>query len=156
MSALADLTDDRADALRALTARLKHDLGKYIAFGARWLPDDAPLAERRDALRSDLVGTRRGPDGVQDALAVWEPYALALTGQAPLPDGPALDLSDDPDVVRLIADMAALAELVPALRDDPDSVGAVAVDDGLTLTRRVSRSCRDLHRRVLEAFPDHG
>ncbi|MCP4804464.1 MAG: hypothetical protein GY913_20725 [Proteobacteria bacterium] len=49
----------------------RHDVGKYIAFQLRWLPDDAPADELLEALRSDVLRTRRGPSGVESAPQVW-------------------------------------------------------------------------------------
>lgn len=155
MPAISELSPDRGPALRALAARLKHDLGKYIAFGARWLPEDASAEEQAEALSSDLLHTRRGPDGEQDALSVWAPYAARLCGRAPLEDDAPLDVSDDPDI-RIIRDaMRALSPLVDALRAG-ESLDAEQLAGGLALSRRVSEACRTFHRRVNEAFPDHG
>jgi len=73
------------EALLELVARLKHDLGKYIAFQIRWVDDTAPVSERRRALEADLLETRRGPSGTVDAHAVWLEFRPALYGEEPLP-----------------------------------------------------------------------
>lgn len=46
-----------ADAL----LRARHDLGKYVAFACRCLPEVATDAELREALTSDLLYTRSNP-----------------------------------------------------------------------------------------------
>lgn len=65
------------DAARAV----RHDLGKYVCFEARWLGEDAPPAELRAALEADLGHTRRGPAGDEDCTVVWarlRPEVVAL------------------------------------------------------------------------------
>ena len=60
------MLDRPPEQLRTLAeqlGRLKHDLGKYICFRQRWLPEDAPTDERREALVADLLQTRSGPSG---------------------------------------------------------------------------------------------
>lgn len=53
------------------TQRARHDLGKYICFEARWLPDHADAAALRQALAQDLLKTRAGPSGTTDAITLW-------------------------------------------------------------------------------------
>ena len=64
--------------MREYLVRLKHDLGKYIAFQVRYLPPGASASERREALAADLLGTRRGPEGVRDAPSVWAEFRATL------------------------------------------------------------------------------
>lgn len=61
-------------------ARARHDLGKYISFQARWLEPGAPVDALRDALREDLLRTRKGPDGVVTAAALWRELREPLVG----------------------------------------------------------------------------
>jgi len=56
-----------SEALRAV----RHDLGKYVSFHLRWLPEGATDDELLDALRNDVVATRRGPAGTESAPAIW-------------------------------------------------------------------------------------
>lgn len=56
---------------RETMAALRHDLGKYVCFEARWLGEDAGAEALRDALRADLLRTRRGPTGEEPAAAIW-------------------------------------------------------------------------------------
>jgi len=155
MPVLDDLPPELAPALAALTARLKHDLGKYIAFAARWLPEHASAKDQLEALTADLLHTRRGPDGIQDATSVWQAYAGVLTGAVPLDGQHTLDLSDDPDVHAIEQAMTDLEPVVAALRSD-DPVPADLLARGLDLSREVSTRCRTLHRRAHEATSDHG
>ena len=56
---------------REAAQRVRHDLGKYVHLEARWLGEDADAGEYRDALRTDLLRTRRGPTGDEDCLSLW-------------------------------------------------------------------------------------
>lgn len=110
-------------------ARARHDLGKYVAFQARWLEPDAPADALREALREDLLRTRKGPDGVVDAATLWRDLRGPL-----LPAG----------VERIDGLMAELADRAGRL----DALGA----DELLATARLARSVADelkaLHARV--------
>lgn len=54
-----------------LTARAKHDLGKYIGFESRWLADDCSDHELLTALQSDIIRTASGPVQVKSAFDIW-------------------------------------------------------------------------------------
>lgn len=56
---------------REAALRVRHDLGKYVHLEARWLGEDATDGEYRDALRTDLLRTRRGPAGDEDCVTLW-------------------------------------------------------------------------------------
>lgn len=133
------------DALLSLLDRLKHDLGKYVALQARWLPPEAGPVERREALVADLLHTRRGPEGSTSAHEVWETFRGMLHGEVLL-DGHRVALGDDPDVVVIEDRMRSLG----ALR----SVSAVealvpeAVDEALSACAEVGARCRSLVRRA--------
>lgn len=107
-------------------SRLKHDLGKYIALQQRWLPAEASRSDRLDALRSDLLHTRRGPDGSVDAHTVWTEFAPGLE-----------ELARDRDVVHMTTSMGVLATVIADLRADVsvdlDAAGAActAVSDAV-------------------------
>lgn len=154
MPGLDDLDAHSREALAALAGRLKHDLGRYVAMQARWLGEEAGAAERRSALRDDLLATRRGPDGSADALQVWAPYAQALLGGAELAAGIVVDLGDDPDVHRIVDGMARVADAIAGLRDD--TLDDEGVAHGLAASTAVAEACRDLHRRAREASTPHG
>jgi hypothetical protein len=66
-----------------LATQAKHDLGKYIAFQSRWLPESATNQDWHQALQSDLLQTRKGPKGVESAVEIW---ASLEAGFAPLAD----------------------------------------------------------------------
>lgn len=142
-----DVPDALRDRLPELTARLKHDLGRYVALQCRWLDDHADADALRAALIDDLTATRRGPDGTQTAVQVWAPFAAALTGGAPLL-GVSVDLAHDPDVRRLMAAMARIGDLLPALSDATD-VGTL--EGGREAALAVADACRALHIRAREA-----
>lgn len=149
MSAPFDsLSPEAWSALAAHVGRLKHDLGKYVALQQRWLPADAPSADRRAALRDDLLSTRRGPSGIQDALSVWQEFRPGLRGEVELPGGHRVDLSAHPVVRAVEEGMGVLAEVVAALRagDVSDEQvlrggeAAVAVSDGCRALERLVRA----------------
>lgn len=147
MSGLLDLLPLAArSALVAHVARLKHDLGKYVALRQRWLGAAAPLDERRAALADDLLSTRRGPEGTLDALSVWGEFRPALVGEAELPGGHRVDLTGDPDMDALDAGMVALADVVVALRAGDRSEDLVVRGSEASLV--VSERCRALDKRL--------
>ncbi|MCB9674642.1 MAG: hypothetical protein H6737_05955 [Alphaproteobacteria bacterium] len=133
------------DALLDHTSRLKHDLGKYVRFQGRWLPPDATVEARREALAADLLHTRRGPDGSVDAATVWAEFSGVLTGQVPLAGEP-IDLSDDPDVAAILAAMAALGPVIGDLR--ADRLDAAGLDAGERAADDVAEAVRRLVDRV--------
>jgi hypothetical protein len=57
--------------LQEAVKRARHDLGRYIAFQIRWLPEEPEPKDLLEALQSDLLHTRRGPSGSEDAWTVW-------------------------------------------------------------------------------------
>lgn len=133
-------------ALGEHTARLKHDLGKYVSLQARWLPPDASPDERRAALAADLLTTRRGPEGEVDAVALWRELRRPLVGEADLDGGGRADIAADPAVAAIDAAMVVLEGLVPALR--AGTAADADVRRGAEAAATVAEACRDLHRRV--------
>jgi hypothetical protein len=133
-------------ALEEHLGRMKHDLAKYVAFQVRWLPEDAPLEARREALRSDLCATRRGPDGVQDAVALWAVFRPALVGEADLAGGERVDLSGDPDLQAIEGAMEVVGRTARALREG--IAGEVEVGEGTAAALEVADRARELHRRT--------
>ncbi|MCB9758823.1 MAG: hypothetical protein H6739_03205 [Alphaproteobacteria bacterium] len=119
-------------------AKAKHDLGKYVCFQARWLSPDDPEAEWRDALRADVLETRRGPEGVEDAVALWARLRPPLAVLAPDPDLAAVD--------------AAVAALRPRL--EPLAAGTLdhaALMDCAAQARAVADHLARLVRRLKES-----
>ncbi len=110
-------------------ARARHDLGKYVAFQARWLEPGATAEALRDALREDLLRTRKGPDGVVDAATLWRELRAPLA-----PAG----------VERVDALMATLAVRAATL----DTLDAAALEDTARLAREVADELKALHARV--------
>lgn len=130
--------------------RVRHDLGRYVAFAVRGLAPDAPLAERLDALRADLWSTRRSPQGVIDAPTLWAELRAPLVGAAPLPGGARVDLGDALGAVD--AAMAEVAAACGAIRGDPD---AATVDRGIAAAYAASDAVRALVKRF-RASPGGG
>ncbi len=68
-------------------ARAKHDLGKYVAFQARWLGDDASADQLLEALRQDVRATRRSDAETLAAPELWArlraPLATELSKISP-------------------------------------------------------------------------
>jgi len=148
---LDDLPANQVDAVEALLGRLKHDLGKYVSLQARWLAPDATVAERREALATDVLQTRRGPDGTTTAHQVWAPFRAVLFGEEDLVPGVPIDLSADPDVARIAQAMTALQPTVVALRSG--ELSDAAVEPALGHCHDVAAACRDLVRRVRALRP---
>jgi hypothetical protein len=141
MPALEDLPPEAAAALAVTIARLKHDLGKYIALQARWLDDGSTAAERLDALRADLLSTRRGPAGSVDATAVWQEFRKALSAAL-----------SDPDLVVVDAAMERVGGIIELLRADAATEEDVAL--GLSAAREVSDRIRQLDKRARSALAE--
>lgn len=110
-------------------ARARHDLGKYVAFQARWLGPDASADALRDALREDLLRTRKGPTGVLDARALWRELREPLASAG---------------VERIDALMAELAGRAERL----DALDGAALADTARLAVEVAEELRALHNRV--------
>ena len=139
-----------SDALVQHCARIKHDLGKYVAFQVRWVAADAPLAERCAALEADLKATRRGPDGTVDAPTLWRELRAPLVGDVALADGTTVDLSAEPLVATIDAAMATITAVISAL--DAGTVGDVDVDRGTDAAKTVAEACRELHRSAMRGL----
>lgn len=122
--------------------RLKHDLGKYISFQARWLEADAGSDARRQALRDDLLRTRRGPAGEASAAAVWRSFQARLDE---LPPHVRSAVVAEPAWQTIASAMRALEPVTVAVAGDPPDE---LVDRGLDLAASVSSGCRALLARV--------
>jgi hypothetical protein len=110
-------------------ARARHDLGKYVAFQARWLEPDAPVEALREALREDLLRTRKGPDAVVDAAALWRELRVPLLA------------AGVERVDGLMDELAGRARRLDSL--DRDELVATA-----RLARSVADELKALHARV--------
>lgn len=73
---------DKCGAMRSREAAetLRHDLGKYVCFEARWLDDSASEADLRAALANDLLRTRRTPSGELSAPQLYATLRPTLAG----------------------------------------------------------------------------
>lgn len=138
------------DALHELLARLKHDLGKYVALQQRWLPEGASHHDSEQALRADLLQTRRGPSGSQNAVSVWGEFRGQLLGQGPLADGSRVDGSTDVDVCSIDEHMATIAIVIANLgKNEP--LSADQIRDGFAAADAVARACQRLNKRARSA-----
>lgn len=138
--------DRPPEQLRTLTeqlGRLKHDLGKYICFRQRWLPDDADAEARREALVADLLQTRSGPAGTVDARAVWGEFEAWFTEAS---------LHTTPEGAELVAALDRLWPVLEALRGD----SAVDLPAAASDCRVVSDRIRALHARARDAARTQG
>lgn len=125
---LEDVPVDELEALVEQLSDLRHDLGKYVCFEARFLPAEPDGAALSAALRADLLQTRRRGDAVESAWALWRRLRPGL-------------LDGDPDVTALDHDVAALE--AASLDGTVTELAAVAAR-----ARAVSGRCRALHTRA--------
>ena len=146
MHAPKALDDDTREALAGHLVRLKHDLGKYVAFQLRWLPPEASLQDRREALAADLVATRRGPEGSLDAARVWAGLRPPLVGAAPLANGSRVDLSAEPCLQRIDAGIAVVRSALPTLADG--TADAETLDRATGAALDIAEACRDWVRQM--------
>ncbi len=122
----------RRMSLLEAASRARHDLGKYISFQARWMEPGAPVDTLREALRDDLLRTRKGPDGVFTAAALWRTLREPL-----LPLG--------------IERVDALMELLTVRAATLDSLDEAALLDTARLARDVAVELRAVHARALSS-----
>jgi hypothetical protein len=108
---------------------VRHDLGKYVCFEARWLDETASAAELRAALQADLGHTRRGPAGDEDCTAVWARLR---------PDVAGLGVED---IDALVAELGRALPRLPEM--DLDGLRQVA-----GVARSLSELCRHLAARA--------
>ena len=140
MASIDSLDPAQARALLLVVGRIKHDLGKYVALQQRWVGPDASLEDRRAAAHADLLSTRRGPTGSQDAVAVWEGFEADLV-QEGVPD-----VVGDPDIVAIKIRMEEIAHVIGLLRSG--NSGEAVLTAGREAALDVSETCRRLARRV--------
>ncbi|MBN1335926.1 MAG: hypothetical protein JXB39_08205 [Deltaproteobacteria bacterium] len=117
-------------------ARVRHDLGKYVAMELRWLPPDPDPEAVRAALRADVGATRRQGDRLESAPALWDRLRPSLAG-----------LADDPDVAAVDAAMEGLRALLP----DLDHAPADRLAKGAAAAMEVAHALKRLDQRVREA-----
>lgn len=139
------LTPALRTSLAEHAARLKHDLGKYVALQQRWLDSQASNDEIWKALQADLLSTRRGPDGHQDAVAVWCEFSPELLGARPFPSG-FVNLSADPDVASIVQCMQVIADGLDDLRSG--TAHTVLQEQLKCAALEVAEACLRLARRA--------
>lgn len=146
--ALRVLSPDVARAMLEHIGRVKHDLGKYVALQARWLGPEASAVQRLEALRQDLLETRRGPGGTQDAVSVWRALRRPLLGLETV-GGEMVDLSDDPDVTAVEGAMRHIEDVLPLLGGQ--ALQPAAVDAAMGHALACAEAVRSLHKRARHA-----
>jgi hypothetical protein len=131
------------DSLRERVAALKHDLGKYVAWTSANLEDDAwagPADESLlEALRADLLETRKRGDEVEAAWEVW----ARLTGDLPRP----LDIAE---LVAVEEAVMTLREAEPALRARDTAALDEISADVRAAQLRIRRELSALNRRLAQ------
>lgn len=136
--AVSELHDET---LLEQVAALKHDLGKYVAWTSANLDEavwDGPVADELvDALRADLLETRKHGDRSESAWEVWRAHRAEM---------PAVL---EPELEAVAQAVATLEDAGPALaaRD----TAAIAQSRGaIRLAQQDIRGqLRSLHRRLL-------
>jgi hypothetical protein len=121
-----------------LATQAKHDLGKYIAFQSRWLPDNATLQDWHQALQADLLQTRKGPKGTEGAVAIWADLQSGFSA-----------LGDDPDIQSVQAAMDRIQAQIADLKAGAmksEALQALAQD-----AKQVASHLSALHKRLREA-----
>lgn len=146
-TSLVRLPSAGREALAQHVARVRHDLGKYIAFQARWLPAGAGIEELRAALEADLARTRSAAGAVESAPRIWDRLRPALVAGALLEDGSRIDLSGDADLAEVDAGMAIVRATLPELA----TATAPALEETRAAALRVAEALQRLHARVRAA-----
>jgi len=125
--------------LKEAARQLRHDLGKYIRLSAP--PErEADTAALRERLRTDVLSTRSGPDGIRGAVEVFAGWRAAHRN---LPrSGPFAAV-----VRRIDRAVAAIADFAPALdrlsREDLERLDQATVE--------VAQGCRALCEAAAKA-----
>ncbi len=129
--------------LREHVGRLRHDLGKYAVLQARWLEAGATGEDRRLAAVADLLETRRGPDAIEGAVAIWARLRPGVVGEAPLADGQPCDLlRDHPSVASLDSAVAEVAAVASEIRSA--GVEPAWVERALCAGEQIAAACKAL------------
>lgn len=131
------------ESLRERVAALKHDLGKYVAWRSANLEEQAwtgPVDDGLlDALRGDLLETRKRGDEVEAAWDVW----ARLTADLPRPLG--ID-----ELVAVEAAVDTLREAEPALRARDAVALAEMRADVRAAQHRIRSELSALNRRLAQ------
>lgn len=128
MSHAPALSHPPAGAAEALL-RARHDLGKYVAFACRCLPEGASDAELREALSADLLHTRSNPPA--GCIEVWQELCPELQAAG----------VDVAELERAVGDLGARARGLDALERPAllDTVrAAIALGDTLRALHRLA------------------
>ncbi|MEQ1566047.1 MAG: hypothetical protein ABMA64_10450 [Myxococcota bacterium] len=115
---------------------LRHDLGKYVALQITSLPPDPTTEDLAEAVRADVLATRRGPDRTVAAVELWDAASPALRAA----------LADNPSFLLLDQAMEGLRRLGPAITADrPDRRD---LEQAASCARAAADAVRALDRSV--------
>lgn len=141
------MTDQREqvdlESLIERVAALKHDLGKYVAWTSANLDEGVwtgPVrVELVDALRADLLETRKSGSRRDTAWEVWSAHRAGLP--APL----------EPELEAVAAAVAVLERVGPTLRESSELPESIASERAniRAAQHEIRNRLRDLHRRLL-------
>lgn len=137
-----------ADSLRERVAALKHDLGKYVAWQSVNLDQSVwtgPVTDTLiDALRADILATKKATDGPRPAWVVWDEHAQDLAAPWDPPElgavADAVQVLRDAELALRERDLAAIGERRAAIRQAQ-----------LSIRKALSVAHRTLLRRAEEA-----
>lgn len=132
---------DAGEDLLELVAALKHDLGKYVAWTSANLDDaswEGPLADELvDALRADLLETRKHGERREAAWEVWRGF------EADLPE------PLEPELEKVRSAVGELERVGPALAADDRPAIAAERATIRAAQQDIRAQLRSLHRRLL-------
>jgi hypothetical protein len=132
----------RADLLEQVAA-LKHDLGKYVAWTSANLDDglwDGPVGDELiEALRTDLLETRKHGDRREAAWEVWRSFE------------PELPRPLEPELEAVAEAVAQLEQVGAALAADDRQAIAHARTHIRAAQRDIRAQLLELHRRLLRS-----
>ena len=123
-----------------LTARAKHDLGKYIAFESRWLPADCSDSELLTALQSDILRTANSPTEVKTAFDIWGGLYSTLVSVVG---------TDSVEPVQKL--MSELEQFLPLIRASSAPDGCRGeLDRARFVAQAVGKALSNLHKETKE------
>ncbi len=133
--------------------RLKHDLGKYISLNTRWLPADARPQALREALRCDLLETRKADHRLENAWQIWERLGLPLLEAGTIAGDESVARWQsllEPELARVATHMESIRQLIPLL--DMASPGQLrrGAQAAIAVSRLLARLQKRIHLQVIQ------
>ncbi len=121
-------------------AALKHDLAKYVAWTSANLSEDlwhGPLKQELvEALRDDILRTRKGRERVESAWEVWQAFVQS---------GPTIE---EPELQKVESAVYRLHAAEPLIRAG-DAALADEREDLRAAQTEIRVQLRNLHRRLM-------